>query len=62
MSHSNTLIYNIYSNVIDPDIISDNLAANISDNIAQFSIIHNIFSNISRNKSNIYEKNWSKFD
>ena len=62
MSHSNTLIYNIYSNVIDPDIISDNSAANIFDNMPQFSIVPNIFGNISRNKSNIYEKNWSKFD
>ena len=60
MSHSNTLIYNIYSNVIDPDIISDN--GTISDHLPQFSIIPNMFGNISGNKSNIYKKDWSKFD
>ena len=57
-SHSNTLIDNIFSNVIDPDMISGNLTANIS----QFSIIPNMFSNIPGNKSNIYERDWSKFD
>ena len=30
-SHSNTLIDNVFSNVIDPDIISGNLTATISD-------------------------------
>ena len=59
-SHSNTLIYNISSNVIDPDIISDN--GTISDHLPQFSIIPNMFGNISGNKSNIYKKDWSKFD
>ena len=61
-SHSNTLIDNIFSNVIDPDIISGNLAATISDHPFQFSIIPNMFVNISGNKSNIYERDWSKFD
>ena len=35
-SHSNTLIDNILSNVIDPDIISGNLTATISDHLPQF--------------------------
>ena len=61
-SHSNTLIDNIFSNVIDPDIISSNLTATISDHLAQFSIIPNMFGNIPSNKSNIYERDWSKFD
>ena len=61
-SHSNTLIENIFSNVIDPDIISGNLTATISDHLPQFSIIPNIFGNIPDNKSNIYERVWSKFD
>ena len=61
-SHSNTLIDNIFSNVIDPDIISGNLTATISDNLPQFSIIPNMFGNIHDNKSNIYERDWSKFD
>ena len=61
-SHSNTLIDNIFSNVIDPDIISGNLTATISDHLPQFAIIPNMFGNISGNKSNIYERNWSKFD
>ena len=61
-SHSNTLIGNVFSNVIDPDIISGNLTATISDHLPQFSIIPNKFGNIPGNKSNIYERDWSKFD
>ena len=61
-SHSNTLIDNIFSNVIDPDIISGNSTATISDHLPQFSITRNIFGNKPDNKSNIYERDWSKFD
>ena len=61
-SHYNTLIDDIFSNVLDPDIISGNLTATISDHLPQFAIILNMFGNISGNKSNIYERDWSKFD
>ena len=61
-SHSTTLIDNIFSNVIYPDIISGNLTATISDHLPQFAIIPNMFGNISGNKSKIYERGWSKFD
>ena len=57
--HSNTFINNIFSNVIDPDIISGSLT--ISDHLPPFAIIPNMFGNIPGNKSNIYERNWSKF-
>ena len=36
-SHSNTLMDNIFSNVIDPDIILGKLTATISDHPPQFS-------------------------
>ena len=49
-SHSNTLVYNKFSNVIDPDIISGNLTATISNHLPRFAIIPNMFGNISRNK------------
>ena len=62
INHSNTLIDNIFSSAIDPDIISGNLTATISDHLPQFSIIPNMFGNVSGNKSNIYEWDWSKFD
>ena len=61
-SHSNTLIDNIFSSVIDPDIISGNLTATISDHLPQFSIIPCMFGNIPGSKSNIYERDRSKFD
>ena len=61
-THSDTLIDNIFSNVIDVDIISGNLTATSSDHLSQFSIIPNMFGNISGNKYNIYERHWSKFD
>ena len=61
-SHSNTLIDNVCSNVINPDIISGNLTATKSDHLLQFSIIPNMFGNITGNKSNISEREWSNFD
>ena len=61
-SHSNTFIDNIFSNIIDSDIILGNLTATISDHLPQFVIVPNMFGNISGNKSNIYERDWSKFD
>ena len=61
-SHSNTLIDNIFSNVIDSDIISGNLTATIFDHLPQVSLIPNKFGNISGNKSNMYERDRSKFD
>ena len=38
------------------------MTATISDHLPQFAIIPNLFGNISGNKSNIYERDWSKFD
>ena len=61
-SHSNTLIDNIFSNAIDPGVTSGNLTATISDHLPQFSIIPNMFGNISGNEFQIYEQYWSKFD
>ena len=61
-SHSNTLIGNIFSNVIDPDVLSGNLTATHSDHLPQFAIIPNMFGNIPSNKFNIYERDWSKSD
>ena len=61
-SPSNALIHNIFSNVIDPDIIAGNFIATISDHLPQFSITPNMFGNISGNKSNNYERACSKFD
>ena len=37
-SHSNTLIDNIFSNAIDPDLISGNLTATISDHLPSTKI------------------------
>ena len=37
-SHSKTLIDNIFSNFISPDIISGNITATISDHLPQFSL------------------------
>ena len=38
------------------------MKATISDHLPQFAIIQNMFGNISGNKSNIYGRDWSKFD
>ena len=38
------------------------MTATISDHLPQFAIIPNMFGNILGNKSNIYERDLSKFD
>ena len=54
---------NIFSNVIDQSRQnSGNLTTTISDNLAQFVRIPNMFDNISGNKSNVHERDWLKFD
>ena len=57
-SHSNILVDNIFSNVIDPVMISDTLTATFFVHLPQFAII----TNMSGSKSNIYERDWLKFD
>ena len=47
-SHSNTLIDNIFSNVIDPDIISGNLTATISHHLPQFAKVVPVFKKDSK--------------
>ena len=54
------MIDNIFSNTIE-NTISGNLTSTTSDHLPQFIILPNIFSNPPSNKSNIYEKDWSKF-
>ena len=50
-SYSKTLIDNIFSNFISPDIISGNITATISDHLPQFSFVPNILSNPPTQKS-----------
>ena len=57
-SHSKTLIDNIFSNYISQDIVSGCLTATISDHLPQFLI----FSNVPNRKTNIFERDWSKFN
>ena len=38
-----------------------NITATISDHLHQFSFVPNILSNPSTQKSNFYERDWSKF-
>ena len=60
-SHSKTLIDNIFSNIISPEIISGNITATISNHLPKFSFVPNILSNPSIQKSNYYERDWLKF-
>ena len=60
-SHSNTLIDNIFLNVLEPDITLGNLTATISDHLPQFAIIPNTVGNISGNK-HIYERDCRPFN
>ena len=60
-SYSKTLIDNILSNIISNEVISSNRTATISDHLPQFSFAPNVLSKTSGQKSNIYERDWSKF-
>ena len=60
-SHSKTLIDNIFSNIRSSEI-SGNLTATISDHLPQFLFTPNILLNPSYNRSNIFERDWSKFN
>ena len=59
-THSNTLIDNIFPNIIDPEIISGNLTVTISDHLPQFAIIPNLA--ILQVINLILMRHWSKFD
>ena len=61
-SHSKTLIDNIFSNVLSFEAISGNITATISDHLPQFVFAPNVLSNPLCNKSNILERDWSKFN
>ena len=58
-SHSKTVIDNIFSNLISPDIISASITATISDHLPQVSYAPNL-SNPSTQKSNYYESDLFK--
>ena len=61
-NNSETLIGNIYSNVITPNSISSNLTAAISEHLPQYLIAPEIFRNLSSTKLNTFERDWSKFN
>ena len=54
--HSETLIGNIFSNVISVDAISGNLTATTSDHLPQSMIVPNVFSNLPSSISSVYEE------
>ena len=58
---SRTLINDIFSNQYNKQAISDNLKLTISDHLPQFLFVPSIFSDLTSSKSNIYNKEWSKF-
>ena len=61
-SHLRALLDNIFSNFISKDIICGNITATISDHLPQFLVSPNTFANPPSNKSNVFERDWSKFD
>ena len=61
-SHSKTLIDNIISNYISQYTVIEKLTAIISDHLPQFLIAPYFFSNLSNRKTNIFERDWSKFN
>ena len=60
-SHSKTP-NDIFSNLLSCEAISGNITATISNHLAQFLFAPNVLSNPLCNKSNILERDWSKFN
>ena len=61
-SHSRTLIGNILSNIVSSEIISGNLTTTISHYLHQPLFAPNTLSNPSYNRSNKFERDWSKYN
>ena len=59
---SRTLISNIFSNQYNKEAISCKLISITCDYFPQFLFVPTIFSNPPSFKSNIFERNWSKFN
>ena len=60
--NSKTLIDNIFSNFISNEVTAGNLTATIFGYLPQFLIAPDSFCNSPANKTNIFERNWSKFN
>ena len=61
-SHSKTLIDNIFSNYISQETVSGDLTATIWDHLLRFLITSHISSNVPNRKTNILERDWSRFN
>ena len=59
---SKTLINNIFSNAISPNILSGNLRSSISDRLPKFLVAHNMFFNSPSSKTKIGQEGWTKFE
>ena len=53
---------NIFSDIISHEVISGNITVAISDHLPQFLFAPNVLSKDSCRKSNIYERDWPKFN
>ena len=61
-SHNNTLIDNIFSSEINPDLKSGNLTVGISDHLPSFMIIPKNNQQHLPKKHNLYKRNWKQLD
>ena len=52
----------MFSNYISQEIVSRSLTATISDHLPQFFIAHHIFSNVPNRTTNIFERDWLRFN
>ena len=57
-----SLLLTIYFPIISQEIVSGNLTSTISNHLPQSLIPPHIFSNAPNKKSNIFERDWSKFN
>ena len=62
ISINSKTVIDIFSNFISNEVNLGNLTATISDHLPQFLIAPDIFCIAPINKTNLFERNWSKFN
>ena len=59
-THSSTLIDNIFTNLLNPNIVSGNILTQTSDHLPQFLILQN--ENVTQNKTAVFKSDYSNFN
>ena len=59
-AHSSTLVDNIFTNLLNANIVSGNILTQISDHLPQFLILQNV--NVTQKKTAVFKSDYSNFN